>query len=86
MTKDTDLRFDQKNETLVIKWHDNKPVALKINYSGVKPLGHRKRCCLKEKKEIRIPTPEVKEKYVSHVDGLDMLDKQLSIYRIRFKN
>lgn len=31
-------KFDQKNDILVIKWHDNRSVALVTTYSSTEPL------------------------------------------------
>lgn len=81
-----DYRFDQTNEILVPKWNDNKPVSLATNYSSIEPLGQTKRYSPKEKKQIQIPIPKVIQEYNSHMGGVDLLDKQVSLYRIRIRS
>lgn len=81
-----DYKFDQTNEILVLKWNDNKPVSVATNYSYIEPIGQTRRYSRKDRKHIQIPIPYVIQEYNSHMGGVDMLDKQVSLYRIRIRS
>lgn len=81
-----DHRFDTNNEVLVVKWKDSKVVNVASNFGGLHPLGSAKRYSQKEKKVVNIPIPKLIQDYNNGMGGVDLLDKQISLYRIRIRS
>ncbi len=81
-----DFQFDKANEVMFVRWKDSKAVTVGTNFSTVTPLGKAKRYSAKEKKEISIPIPKLIQEYNSYMGGVDLLDKQVSLYRIRIRS
>lgn len=81
-----DYRYDTNNEILVVKWNDSKAVSVATNYSTVTPTGKAKRFSSKEKKQVSIPVPNVISEYNSYMGGVDLLDKQISLYRTKIRS
>ena len=79
----TDYRFDRETRILVVKWHDNTPVSIATNYSFVYPVGNTTRHLHKLKKKITIKIPKVVSEYNKSMGGVDLLDKQVTLYRTR---
>ena len=80
-----DYRFDREIRILVVKWHDNTPVSIATNYSSVYPVGNTTRHSHKLKKKIAIKISKVVSKYNKSMGGVDLLDKQVSLYRTRIR-
>ena len=78
-----DYRFDQSNKVLATTWNDNKPVSVATNYSLVYPTVSAKRFSPKEKKHLNVSMPKCISKCNLNMGGVDMLDKQVSLYRTR---
>ena len=81
-----DYRFDDKNEVLVVRWHDNKAVSIATNYDKVTPLTQVKRFSQREKRMVNISMPHVFVEYNASMGGVDMLDKLVALYRIRIRS
>ncbi|XP_049816661.1 piggyBac transposable element-derived protein 2-like [Schistocerca nitens] len=81
-----DYMFDKENEVLVLKWSDNKPVCVATNYSTITPLSSTKRYSQAKKKEISVTMPHLTEEYNAHMGGVDLLDKEISLYRTRIRS
>lgn len=81
-----DYRFDKNNEILIVRWNDNKAVGVATNYSKIEPLASTKRFSMKEKKQVNIPVPRLINEYNSYMGGVDLLDKQVSLYRTRIRS
>lgn len=80
-----DFRFDTANEILLTKWNDNKAVSVATNYSYVYPTATAKRYSQKQKKHITLPMPKCIAEYNKYMGGVDLIDKQVSLYRIRIR-
>ncbi|XP_049947674.1 piggyBac transposable element-derived protein 3-like [Schistocerca serialis cubense] len=78
--------FDKENKVLVVKWSDNKPVCVATNYSIITPLSSTKRYSQAKKKEISVTMPPLTEAYNAHMGGVDLLDKQISLYKMRIRS
>ncbi|XP_023213770.1 piggyBac transposable element-derived protein 1-like [Centruroides sculpturatus] len=81
-----DHQFDKENEILLVKWRDNKPVCIATNFSAITPVSSVKRYSQQKKKEINIPMPKLFQEYNTHMEDVDLLDKQDSLYRIRVRS
>ena len=81
----TDYRFDRETRILVVKWHDNTPVSIATNYSSVYPVGSTTTHSHKLKKKITIKISKVVSEYNKSIGGVDLLDKQVTLYRIRIR-
>ena len=81
-----DYKFDKENDILVVKWKDNKPVRVASNYSTVTPLSSARRYSQAKKKEISVTMPHPIKEYITHMGGVDLLDKQISLYRTRIRS
>ena len=80
----TDYRFDW--ETLIfiiVKWHDNTPASIATNYSSVYPVGNTTRHSQKLKKKITVKIPKAVSEYNKSMGGVDLLDKQVTLYGTR---
>lgn len=80
-----DYRFDSNNQILITKWHDNTSVTVATNYSQAFPTGSATRYSQKLKKEIVVAIPKVIAEYNKSMGGVDLLDKQVSLYRVRIR-
>ncbi|XP_049946923.1 piggyBac transposable element-derived protein 2-like [Schistocerca serialis cubense] len=81
-----DYMFDKENQVLVVTWSDNKPICSATNYSTITPLSSTKRYSRAKKKEISVTVPHLIEEYNAHMGGVDLLDKQISLYRTRIRS
>lgn len=77
-------QFDKEGEVLVVRWKDNKAVA--TNYSDVTPIEKAKRFSRKQQGKISIPIPRLYCEYNRNMGGVDLLDKQISLYRTRIRS
>ncbi|KAJ8890319.1 hypothetical protein PR048_009827, partial [Dryococelus australis] len=66
-------------QTSTTKWFDNKIVVMVSNKYGMSPIDKCTRWNKKEQKEIQVTCP------FSNMCGVDMLDRLMSLYRIRAK-
>lgn len=81
-----ETQFDKTGEVLMVRWKDNKTVTMASNYSDVLPVGNVKRFSRKDKKHISLPIPRVFNEYNKYMGGVDLLDKQISLYRTRIRS
>ena len=79
----TDYRFDWETRIFIVKWYDNTPVSIATNYSSVYPVGNTTKHSHKLKKKITIKIPKVVSEYNKSMGGVDLSDKQVTLYRTR---
>ncbi|KAK3881154.1 hypothetical protein Pcinc_014380 [Petrolisthes cinctipes] len=70
----------------VVKWKDNKAVAVGSNKERKTPVNKTKRWCKTEKKHVEIDMPHSVKVYNQNMGGVDIFDQQVSAYRIRMRS
>ncbi|KAK4302449.1 hypothetical protein Pmani_025471 [Petrolisthes manimaculis] len=70
----------------VVKWKDNKVVAVGSNKERKTPVNKTKRWCKREKKHVEIDMPHSVKVYNQNMGGVDIFDQQVSAYRIRIRS
>ncbi|XP_014789159.1 piggyBac transposable element-derived protein 3-like [Octopus bimaculoides] len=80
-----DYRVDCTNKILITRWNDNKPVSVATNYSSVYPTVTARQYSQKEKQHLNVNMPKCISEYNHNMSGVDMLDKQVSLYRTRIR-
>ncbi|CAB0015123.1 unnamed protein product, partial [Nesidiocoris tenuis] len=68
---------------VLIKWYDLKPVLIASNVLNCDPIGCCRRWSKKDGKYIDVPRPNAIAKYNSNMGGIDLVDRMISLYRIR---
>ena len=80
-----DSRFDSENEIFVVRWKDNKSVALASNFDRIKPLATTKRWSKELKEKVSIPQPVMIKNYNKYMGGVDHHDWLFEKYRIAIR-
>lgn len=80
-----DYSFDEPNQVLTVKWHDNSAVCVSTNFDKVLPSVGVKRFSRKEKKHVSVPQPRLIDNYNKHMGGVDLMDNFVAAYRIRVR-
>ncbi|KAK4292665.1 hypothetical protein Pmani_034582 [Petrolisthes manimaculis] len=70
----------------VVKWKDNKVVAVGSNKERKTPVNKTKRWCNREKKHVEIDMPHSVKVYNQIMGGVDIFDQQVSAYRIGIRS
>ncbi|XP_046685302.1 piggyBac transposable element-derived protein 3-like [Homalodisca vitripennis] len=70
------------NIAAVASWKDNSVDTLLSNEHGVAPLGEAKRYSVTERKKVSIPQPYRIAQYNRNMGGVDLMDNNISNYRI----
>ncbi|XP_046684485.1 piggyBac transposable element-derived protein 3-like [Homalodisca vitripennis] len=65
-----------------VTWKDNSVVTLLSKEHGVAPLGEAKRYSVTERKKVSIPQPYRIAQYNRNMGGVDLMDNNISNYRI----
>ncbi|KAG0429425.1 hypothetical protein HPB47_023657, partial [Ixodes persulcatus] len=68
------------------KWHNNRPVHLLSTFAGVDLTNTVKRWSSAEKTIISVICLSVVFVYNKNMEGVDLLDSLLALYRIRFRS
>lgn len=77
--------IDRQNGVIVIKWIDNNVVNVASTTYGVQPQSVVRRFSQKEKKILQVPRPHAVGKYNSAMGGTDLMDENISRYRIALR-
>lgn len=71
-----------EEDIIVVRWKDNSVVTAMSTLHGVEPLSNVTRYCAAEKKKIQVPRPAIFTEYNKHMGGTDLMDQNISTYRI----
>nr|CAI5860344.1 unnamed protein product [Callosobruchus analis] len=77
---------DNVNKISCVKWFDNKAVILVSTYVSVEPVITATRYNKKKNGKIEIPCPNIVKPYNRHMEGVDLMDMLVSLYRTRLKS
>lgn len=78
--------LDRENGIFIIKWMDNNLVILASTSYGVFPTSLVRRFSRKEKKVLQVPQPHLIAMYNKHMGGTDVMDENVSRYRISIRS
>ena len=67
----------------LVRWRDNKVVCFASNYVGAYPVDNCRRKVKGEKEKVSVQRPHVADAYNKSMGGVDLLDKQIGLYRIQ---
>ena len=74
--------IDRTNGIILVRWADNNIVTVASTADGVSPIGQVKRYSQTQKTNIQIQRPYVIGKYNASMGGTDLMDENISRYRI----
>lgn len=81
-----DFKLDDKSNTIVVAWNDNRPVYMVSSVHGVNPIGTCMRWMSQEKKKVPVNVPEVVSKYNMYMGGVDRMDQNIGNYRVGIRS
>ena len=73
-------------DMVAVVWKDNKGVCLVSNIHEVEPTVQVKRWSRLEHKYTHVTMPALIDNYNSNMGGVDMIDKMVAAYRVRYSN
>ena len=89
--KDVEKQWDRgqykviyHKDIVAVVWKDNKGVCVLSNIHLVEPTHQVKRWCKQEHKYTHVTMPALIDDYNSNMGGVDMIDKMVGAYRIRY--
>lgn len=68
-----------------MRWNDNKVVTLVSTNVGTEPVEKMKRYCKEAKQKVEVNCPQVVKEYNKLMDGVNLADMLISLYRTPFK-
>lgn len=75
--------YTEENKLIsAVAWRDNNVVYTLSNEHGVQPVQYANRYSSKDKKKLQVTQPNVIHKYNKFMGGVDLLDNNISNYRI----
>ncbi|KAK9752886.1 Transposase IS4 [Popillia japonica] len=77
--------IDKEDGIIVTKWLDNNVLSVASTCHGVNPTAQVKRFSQKEKRIIQVSRPSVITEYNRFMGGTDLMDENISRYRISFR-
>lgn len=80
-----EVKYDQQNKVLVVRWNDNAVVNMMSNFEDIYPTSWAERYSRKEKKVVKLPCPKIVGSYNKYMGGVDLFDRFMSNYRIKIK-
>lgn len=81
-----DFSIEQRTDSVVVKWFDNKSVHLLSNYAGVDPIDTCDRWDRKLGRRLQVQRPFAVKEYNKFMGGVDLCDMLIELYRINFKS
>nr|XP_037288897.1 piggyBac transposable element-derived protein 3-like [Rhipicephalus microplus] len=81
-----DFRVDEDSNIGVIKWFDSDSVHIVSSYAGAQPTDLCKRWKRKEKRSIDVPRPFAVKEYNAFMEGVDLADNLIELYRTDHKS
>ncbi|PSN48689.1 PiggyBac transposable element-derived protein 3 [Blattella germanica] len=81
----SDVKVDETNNIVCVKWFDNKSVHLMSSYAGVEPADTVRRWSVKDKQYINVTRPVIVREYNQFMGGVDLLDMLVTLYRINLR-
>ena len=73
-------------EISAVRWFDNKPVTLLSTYAGSEPVSEVRRWNGRTKSYENVQCPKVVSVYNKHMDGVDLIDSLIGLYRTKIKS
>jgi hypothetical protein len=70
----------------LVKWYDNRPVALASNFVGIGKADEVRRWDKKTNSYIMVHRPEIVKLYNASMGGVDKIDQLISLYRTFIKS
>ncbi|KAF5276414.1 hypothetical protein FQR65_LT16336 [Abscondita terminalis] len=77
---------NSEKNLIIIQWKDNSIVQVASNCFGVNPTKLVKRYSAADKKYIQVEMPHAINQYNCHMGGTDLMDRNVSNYRIKIRN
>lgn len=77
--------IDREDGIMLVRWVDNGVVATATTCYGLNPLSTVKRYSQAEKSMLNVPRPDVVGKYNASMGGTDLMDENVSRYRISIR-
>ncbi|KAG5899498.1 hypothetical protein JTB14_015208 [Gonioctena quinquepunctata] len=78
--------IQRETGVMVVKWVGNNVVTVASTCHGILPLSLVKRYSYAQKKIIMVPRPFLISEYNAHMGGTDLMDENLSRYRIGIRS
>lgn len=78
--------IEKNSGIMVVRWADNNVVTVASTCHGILPVSQVKRYSQAEKKIIQVSRPNLIGEYNSHMGGTDLMDENLSRYRIGIRS
>ena len=73
-------------QVCILKWFDLKPILLASNTVDSNPIETCRRWSKLQKKYVIIPRPRMVGDYNTNMGGIDLVDRMISLYRIRARS
>lgn len=70
----------------VVKWHNNKVDTVASSYVSETPVGVIQRYNKDLKQRAAVPCPNIIKHYSTHMDGIDLADMLVALYRTGVKS
>ncbi|KAG8238660.1 hypothetical protein J437_LFUL018153 [Ladona fulva] len=80
-----DYRFESNNEIFIVRWKDNKCVAVATNIDTLEPTVQVMRWCKERSAKAYVPQPALINNYNKYMGGVDMHDWLLEKHAIAIK-
>lgn len=77
--------FDKDNNIVAIRWKDNSVLTIMSNEYGINPIQQASRYSAQEKRRTEINQPFLISQYNKYMGGVDLLDNNISNYRINIR-
>ncbi|KAG8226269.1 hypothetical protein J437_LFUL004826 [Ladona fulva] len=80
-----DYKFESNNEIFIVRWKDNKCVAVATNFDTLEPTVQVMRWCKEKSAKAFVPRPALINNYNKYMGGVDMHDWLLEKHAIAIK-
>ena len=81
-----DIRFDEKNETTIVRWKDNKSLAVATNFDSIECTSKLQRWSLEKRERVTILQPNLINTYNKHMEGVGHHDWLLQKHTIAIRS